>query len=172
MKHSQLNNDIFGYLILVFETLYVLSSFFSFKCKSTPSCPSRKSLECACTYFQFLFPECDTVKELCTFKDSENEWRYQHFYECKTCNITSDICVVCINVCHVGHDVKYDKYCHTKMGCKCGKKGSQSCLALSQRTLPTEIVDQRDSLVLVKGILVQICIVIPRDTKCQIIWIV
>ena len=119
------------------------------------------------TVLSIFFLECDTAKELCTFKDSENgttaEWRYQHFYECKTCK-TTYICIVCAKVCHVEHDVTYDKYCHTDMGCKCGKKGGQSCLALSQRALLTEIVDQRESLVLVKGILVQIHIVIPRYT--------
>jgi len=82
----------------------------------------------------------DIDNEICTFNKTDYESYYQHFYKCNSCN-EYDVevcCIVCADVCHAGHDIKYYKY--TNSCCDCGSgilknhgKMKNACQALTQR---------------------------------------
>jgi len=80
----------------------------------------------------------DLNAQLCTFKKTSHEFHYQHSYNCKTCNLSglsglSDkVCIVCKEVCHIGHDLEYNGY--SRDYCWCGGIGSRSCKTLTQRS--------------------------------------
>ena len=78
----------------------------------------------------YCFSDIDINKEICT--NTQYEWYYQHFYKCLSCR-GFEICLVCANVCHAGHDVRYYKYTKRRQCC-CGTWGmDNSCRAKSQR---------------------------------------
>ena len=81
-------------------------------------------------YFFLCTSDFDLNAQLCTYKKTSYEGHYQHFYKCKTCD--TYVCIVCKEVCHQGHYLVYEDYDNAY--CSCGKKGDESCKALTQRT--------------------------------------
>ena len=68
---------------------------------------------------------------MCTYIQTSYERHYQHFYKCNTCG-KDDLCIVCKEVCHHGHDLDYIGYDYRF--CWCGGIRSESCMALTPRT--------------------------------------
>ena len=87
----------------------------------------------------FSIPDFDLNKLCCTIQKTGENSQYQHFYKCNTCytdNRWELFCIVCAKVCHSGpgHDVVYNGYMKSYWGCNCGRRGNDSCKALTPRT--------------------------------------
>ena len=83
----------------------------------------------------FLEIEEKTNPDLCTYLKTGNSFLVQEYFRCYTCGLDekkhAGVCKVCVNTCHVGHDVKFTK--NGRFYCDCGQEGEKSCRSLLKK---------------------------------------